>query len=113
MKLRTLFSALILTLAAVAVANAQEHPGGNPGDLSQSCQVSAASRSVNGLAVRAKVDKVTNPAQGAPLVVPAGTRGCAYDLVDGKVVVFMPVITSGGVTPFDVTYLPSELTGAN
>jgi hypothetical protein len=105
--------ALVVFTLAAAPAPAQEHPGGNPGDLSNSCQVSLAQKSVNGVAVRSKVDSTLVANNGAPSTVPAGTKGCAYDYVDGRVVVSMPVIGTGGVQTQDRTYLPSELTGAN
>lgn len=108
-KLIIAVTAALLALPLVAEAQNQT------GDLTVSCQVSTASNTYNGVAVRSRVESSQPASNGEPSTVPAGTRGCAYFLnpATGKVVVNMPVTTRFGVSPQDREYVPGDLTGAN
>ena len=100
-------AALVMALPLVAEAQGQ-------GDPNNSCQVSTAQPSGNGVPVRSKVDSTCHGgACGAASTVPAGTKGCAYRFDGNLVWVSMPVINAFGVSTQDRVYLADQITGAN
>ena len=113
MLMRVCSIALALVVCIAWPVAAQDSAAQDSAGAENSCQVSSAQDSKNGLPVRVKVERTVLLRSGEVHLVIGGTKGCATVHEGGLIVVELPVVTRGGVATVQFHFAPNELTGAN